>query len=93
MFCSQHNPEESSCQGYAGSNDTHTCMSLATLSRIEEAALRHGVWGKWCKILPSRHCLALNMMTKNPTFSTKNQAFKKEIEKQNTENRMSYPAI
>ena len=33
------------------------------------------------------------MMSKNPTFSTKNQAFKKLIEKQNTENRMSHPAM
>ena len=33
------------------------------------------------------------MMTKNPTFSTKNQAFKKLTEKQNTENRMSHPAM
>ena len=29
------------------------------------------------KILCSRHFLALNMMTKNLTFSFKNQAFKK----------------
>ena len=33
------------------------------------------------------------MMIKNPTFSTLNQAFKKLIEKQNTENRMSHPAM
>ena len=31
------------------------------------------------------------MMTKNPTFSKKNQAFKKK--KQNAENRMSHPAM
>ena len=41
--------------------------------------------------LRSRHFLALNIMTKNPTFSTKNQAFKKWIEKQNTENRIIPP--
>ena len=64
-----------------------------TLTRLEEAALPQGVWGKRCKILRSHHFLALNMMTKNPTFSTKNQAFKKLIEKQKTENRISHPAM
>ena len=59
--------------------------SFVTLSRFEEAALRQRVLGgaqgpqrlsdKWCKILRSRHFLALNIMTKSPTFSTKNQAF------------------
>ena len=33
------------------------------------------------------------MMTKNPPFSTKNHAFKKLIEKQNIENRISHPAM
>ena len=47
------------------------------LGKKQYNTIRQGVWGKWFKILRSRHFLALNMMTKNPTFSTKNQAFKK----------------